>query len=479
VGAGPAGSALGILLARAGIKTLLLEKYDFPRDKVCGDFVSPRGLRKLAELGCGDEIARRGYVPVTDSLVYLEHEKLSQGVFPHLPDHPPFGHAIPRNELDEIIFRQAQREGVDTLENCNVVHASVGDDGVVVDAVVSGAQRQIGGQLVVGADGANSIVARCVGLEMRDQRYVQLAMRAYCSGFPFQHNVLYFEEKFFPGFGWVFPVRDGLANVGVGMVKESMKRDGIHLRAFYERFVTFVRDLARQNGATLELTRHSGWPIKTYGGAQRNYFERGLLIGDAGCFVDPISGEGIPLALETSELAAATICETVASGDFSATALASYERRWRAHFDPDLGVSDLVVSMIRNRSLVKLWIRWLRVMGMTAARDPQYALKTGGILAGLVPNREGFSPDVVLKSLAHGPAFWMEATNVSAKNLPLDIFRRGTDLLRWELDVARAVLSDPDWFRDWAVEIGTKQAKVLRTLSRQTFETSSDVSHTQ
>jgi hypothetical protein len=135
--------------------------------------------------------------------------------------------------------------------------------------------------------------------------------------------------------------------------------------------------------------------------------------------------------------------------------------------------------MIRNRSLVKLWIRWLRVMGMTAARDPQYALKTGGILAGLVPNREGFSPDVVLKSLAHGPAFWMEATNVSAKNLPLDIFRRGTDLLRWELDVARAVLSDPDWFRDWAVEIGTKQAKVLRTLSRQTFETSSDVSHTQ
>ena len=98
-------------------------------------------------------------------------------------------------------------------------------------------------------------------------------------------------------------------------------------------------------------------------------------------------------------------------------------------------------------------------------RDPEYALKTGGILAGLVPNREGFSPDVVLKSLAHGPAFWMEATDVSARTLPIDLLKRGADLLRWEVNVARAVVSDFDWFKDWAIEIGTKQVKVFEKMS--------------
>ena len=91
VGAGPAGSALGIYLARAGIDVLLLEKYEFPRDKVCGDFVSPRGLKKLAELGCGEEISARAYTPVNKSLVFLGDDQLSEGLFPHLPEHPAFG----------------------------------------------------------------------------------------------------------------------------------------------------------------------------------------------------------------------------------------------------------------------------------------------------------------------------------------------------------------------------------------------------
>jgi len=466
VGAGPAGSALGIYLARAGIDVLLLEKYEFPRDKVCGDFVSPRGLKKLAELGCGEEISARAYTPVNKSLVFLGDDQLSEGLFPHLPEHPAFGHAIPRCELDDIIFRRAQKCGVETVENCTVVGIVISDDGVQVDADVDGKITAFKGKIVVGADGANSVVARNVNLEMRDQRYVQLAMRAYCKGLPHKDAVLYFEEEFFPGFGWVFPVNDRVANIGVGMVKEPMKKDGIHLRTFFNRFTKFVHRLGENSGVNIEISRSSGWPIKTYGGARRNYFERGLLIGDAGCFVDPISGEGIPLALETSEFASATIVEALASGDVSAAGLSSFERRWREHFDADLGISDLVVSMIRNRYLVKLWVQWLRVMGMTAMRDSDYALKAGGILAGLVPNRQGLSPDIVLKSIVHGPAFWMEAADISAGNLPQDLVKRGADLLRWEIGLARAVVTDPDWFRDWAVEIGTKQIKVLRNLGK-------------
>jgi geranylgeranyl reductase family protein len=464
VGAGPAGSAAAILLAEAGLSVLLLERSRFPRDKVCGDFVSPRGLRKLAELGCYEEIARRGYVQVRKSLVFLDQEKLSEGDFPHLPGHPAFGHAIPRKELDEIMFRRAQAVGAETIESCEVTGVRVDPDAATVEAIVDRRNIEFRGRIIVGADGASSVVARCANLEMKDPRYIQLAMRSYSRGMPLTDAILYFEEEYFPGFGWVFPVTETTANVGVGMVKESMKKDHIHLRAFYERFVDFVQRLALEQGAHIEISRSAGWPIKTYGGARRNYFDRGLLIGEAGCFVDPISGEGIPLALETAEMAVDTIREALDSGDCSAHALSSYEKRWRTYFDPDLGVSDMVVSMIRNRHLVKLWVQWLRVMGMTAVRDPEYALKTGGILAGLVPNREGFAPDVIFKSLAHGPSFWMEASGMSADTLPIDLVKRGADMLRWELDVARSVLSDADWFRDWTIEILTKQSKVIRNL---------------
>jgi len=464
VGAGPAGSAAAIELAAAGLDVLLLEKERFPRDKVCGDFVSPKGLRHLHRLGCYDEIASRGYVPVSRSQVYLDWDYLSAGDFPALPDHPPFGHAIPREDLDAIMFHRAQAVGAETVESCEVTSVATGPSLVSVRASVAGRPFEFFGRIVVGADGASSIVARTAGLEMKDPRYIQLAMRSYGEGMPLTDALLCFEEEYFPGFGWVFPVTGTRANIGVGMVKEPMKKDGIHLRAFYQRFVRFVEQKAAERGARIDISRSAGWPIKTFGGARRNYFERGLLIGEAGCFVDPISGEGIPLALETAEIAAAVIQDAIATGDCSAQSLSRYEQRWREHFDPDLGVSDMVVSMIRNRHLVKLWTQWLRVMGMTAARDSDYALKTGGILAGLVPNRQGFAPDVILKSMLHGPGFWMEAADLSSGNLPRDVLQRSADLWQWQLDVAGSLISDADWYRNWTVEILTKQSRVFRNL---------------
>lgn len=249
------------------------------------------------------------------------------------------------------------------------------------------------------------------------------------------------------------------------MVKEPMRKHGIRLRGFYRRLVSWLERTAAAGGHRIELTPTNGWPIKSYGGARRNYFERGLLIGEAACFVDPISGEGIPLAFESAEMAAATIRRCFETGDFGAAALSDYERRWRRRWDPDLKVSDLVVSMIRNRYLVKLWMQSFRVMGMTARGDSDYALKTGGILAGLVPNREGFAPDVILKSLVHGPQFWLEAFDLSSRAGPLELLGKGLELARWQSDAAAGMLADADWSRDWMQEITEKQLAVMSLLA--------------
>lgn len=466
VGAGPAGSALAIQLARAGYDALLLEKGRFPRDKICGDFVSPRGLYFLRDLDCLGAVEAEGCVRIKKSSVYLNGRKISEGYLPHLSGHPAYGYAVPRKRLDEIIFRRAQAEGASTVEGCRVMDLNFGEDFVRVEAKVDERFQTFSGRLIVGADGAQSTVARIAGLSMQDHRYVLASMRSYSTGLPLEETILSFEEEFFPGFAWVFPTTATTANVGVGMVSEPLTRSRIRLRKFYDRTRRFLEEIARSRGAAVELSRPTGWPIKTYGGARKNYFNRGLLIGEAACLVDPISGEGIPLALESAFLAAEVIHEVFDHGDFTADSLSRYESTLRKRYDPDLQVSDLIVSMIRNRHLVKLWLTSFEIMGKTAVQDEEYALKTGGILAGLVPNREGFSPEVVWKSIAHSPRFWMEVFHVRDDHFLLDSATRMLELTRWQSETALNVLRDFEWFRDWLREIDRKQRKVVATLGR-------------
>jgi hypothetical protein len=288
------------------------------------------------------------------------------------------------------------------------------------------------------------------------------AVRAYCRGLTLREAILYFDEDFFPGYGWIFPIQDDLSNVGVGTVKESLTRRGLALKDFYGRLVRFIERLGADLGVSVSVGRPVGWRIKGYGGARKNYFERGLLIGDAGCFVDPISGQGIPQALETARLASDTIVETFRRGSCSAASLASYEHRWRARYDPELKLADLVVSLARNRHLAKVWIHSFKIMGMTAAGDQDYARRLGGILAGLVPAGEGFSPDVFLKSFLHGPSFWMNVFDVTPQHLLTDLLSGGARLVRWQVGVLRASIDDYEWSRDWLLEVQGKWLDILR-----------------
>jgi menaquinone-9 beta-reductase len=464
IGAGPAGSALATHLAEEGYSVLLLEKGVFPRDKVCGDFVSPKGLLHLKKLGCYEKIASGGFTPIRRTSVYLNGRKLYEGSLPHLPGYPPFAYAIPRNELDEILFRRAQEAGAVTVEGCQVVGFHTTPTVVCVEAQKAGRRKRFAGRVIIGADGANSVVARFADLMMNDARYIFPSIRGYCRGLTFEQAILFVDEDFFPGFGWIFPVREDVSNVGVGMVKETLGKHRISLKDFWGRFETYIKSIAHKSGKTVEITSIKGWPIKSYGGARRNFFERGLLIGEAACFVDPISGEGIPLALESAELAFETLKMAFDRGDFSTNTLADYERRWKSRWDPDLKVSDLVVSLIRNRYLAKLWIQSFRVMGMTALRDENYAHIIGGIMAGLVPNREGFSPDILFKSLVHAPSFWMEAFDIGKRHTLLDSLIRGIQGFTWELGVARDLFNDFDWFKSWASEVNQKQFELFRIL---------------
>ncbi|MEZ4298152.1 MAG: geranylgeranyl reductase family protein [Polyangiaceae bacterium] len=462
-GAGPAGSALAIELAREGLSVLLLDAARFPRDKACGDYVSPRGLGRLAALGCGEAIRDQALTPIRRSRLYLNRDLLVSGVLPEVPGLPAFGHAIPRKVLDDLLFRKAIAAGAQAREGCRVTGFETTGDGVEVLAKQDGKPVRLRGRLLIGADGATSAVANAAGLRMNDPRHTLASIRAYAHGLTLDHTLMYFDDAFFPGYGWIFPVRPGLCNIGVGMVSEPLSRAGLRLSDFYDKLTRLVQHLARSKVATVEIGAHRGWPIRSYGGARKNHFDRGLLIGEAGCFVDPINGEGIPLALETAHIAARTVRAAFRAGTFGPDTLARYEADFRARFDADLGISDLAVTMIRNRHLLPVWLTMFRTMSLTAREDPEYARITGGILGGVVRAREGVTPEMFVRALVHGPSFWREALGLTGGLA--DWLSRGKALLDFQATLARAVADDGPWLREWAREVQQKHARLgLRLL---------------
>jgi menaquinone-9 beta-reductase len=464
-GGGPAGSALAIELAGEGYSVLLMDAARFPRDKPCGDYVSPKGLARLDALGCGPAIRQLACTPILRSHLYLNHDRLVSGTMPRVPGLPPHGHAIPRRELDNILFQRALAAGAEGREDCRVKGFEVTPRGVEVIATLEGKPHRAVGRMLVGADGATSAVAHTAGLRMNDPRFTLASLRAYAHGPTVDHTLMYFDEKYFPGYGWVFPVRPGLCNIGVGMVTEPLVRHGMRLLDFYTQFQRVVHDLGRSQGVETRIEPHRGYPIRSYGGARKNYFERGLLIGEAGCFVDPINGEGIPLAMESARIAARTIRAAFRSGRFGEGDLARYETDWRASFEADLGVSDLAVSMIRNRHLLPLWLTLLRTMALTASSDERYARVAGGILGGVVPAREGATAEIFIRSIAHRPAFWRQVLRFDTPGSWSDWLTGGADLVRWQSALGRAMLDDGPWLRDWWREVEDKQRRVgLRIL---------------
>jgi geranylgeranyl reductase family protein len=423
VGAGPAGSAVAIDLARSGWRVLLLDKASFPRDKVCGDMLSPPSQRALLRLGCSPAIeADRPACPhrVNSGAFYLDGEKLMTGRVPRVRGLTDYGVVIPRMVLDEIVFRQAQAAGVESVELCAVNELQVDATGVSVFAQHEGKLATFRGRLVIGADGAHSLVARTLNSASNKGKHLSYALRAYfegVSGDSTQVDIL-FGKAFFPGYAWIFPLGEGRANVGMGLVMDPHRQERVNLR---ERFAYWLEQdpaaRARLHDARL-VGRIVGWPLNTYSPTRRRHGQRILLIGDAANLVDPINGEGIHTALESAQIAAGVADEALHADDLSETSLARYDRRWRAAFGLDLRLADLYVTLAGKRSLRGAGLSVLRLVGAAARRDQTYAGIVTGILAGVLPARSSLSASFILKTMLHSPGTYAGILRAQALSPP-------------------------------------------------------------
>jgi flavin-dependent dehydrogenase len=210
---------MGWALATRGVRVLILDRALFPREKVCGDFVEPRGLRLFQTMGClgaleaGDPLAITHVNLFLDGRsAYREHIPFYEGQ-KELPQH---GYIIPRDILDERILASAVAAGAELRQGCQVTAVERADSRIVVHYREGDAERTVRAALVVGADGAHSVVARSFDLLIDDPRYIAVSQRAYVEGIDTANGeaAFVFDRDLFPGYGWMFPMTGGRANVG-------------------------------------------------------------------------------------------------------------------------------------------------------------------------------------------------------------------------------------------------------------------------
>ncbi len=282
VGGGPAGSTLAWRLARDGARVVLLERARFPREKVCGDYVEPRGLAILDEMGCLATLEARTPLPITESSTYVEGVARYRGPIPfygHDDRTPPHGYIIPRDDLDATMLDAAAAAGATVHEETGASGVTIDGEGVEVEARHSGRTVRYRAALVAGADGVNSVVATAGDILSDDERHIAVARRAYATGMDADvgEAMFWFDRSLFPGYGWVFPMSGGRVNIGIGLLAETRRRQDVAIPALFETFL----DRVRASGPPYERLELCSTPIggivKTYGGAGPRSLDRGVL----------------------------------------------------------------------------------------------------------------------------------------------------------------------------------------------------------
>jgi geranylgeranyl reductase family protein len=311
---------------------MLLDRADFPRDKTCGDGLTPRALRVLDQMGILSEVTQHGCPVDAYSVVAPNRRETSA---PITAQHGAL--VVKRLLLDDIIQRRAVASGARFTSAVNASRLAPTATGVRVH---SDDGRAFEGRVAVVATGAAFGLLKRSGILSRPP-HAMLAARAYFEDL--QTDVarsfqLRFDDVPMPGYGWVFPVKAKAANVGVGFLPR--RGSGTASQAF-ERFTrsTALRPTlegARQDGPL------RGYPIRVDFLQAPTFAERTLLVGEAAGLVNPLTGEGIDYALESGSIAAEHLLNTFEMGDFSAAHFAEYSAKLHNRFDKIFRFSEWI-----------------------------------------------------------------------------------------------------------------------------------------
>lgn len=401
VGAGPGGSTAARYLADRGLAVTLLEKSVFPRDKVCGDGLTPRAVKQLIRLGI--DIDGPGWVRNHGLRVHGGRVEPFVLPWPELAEFPNFGLTRARSQFDDLLARHAVAAGATLHENTNVTEPLL-DDADRIVGVRSKDGREFRAPVVVAADGNSSRLALSLGLEKMVNRPMGIAARTYFrseanfddymeswlelwDGEPGTSNLL-------PGYGWAFGMGDGTVNVGLGTVGSSAKSQKMNYR---ELMTAWLASTPPEWGFRPENQiggiASAALPMSFN---RQPAYRRGLvLVGDAGGMVSPFNGEGIAYAMEAAEMAADAIADAHARGigtPSAERALEHYPARLKAEWGGYFRLGQVFVALIGQPEVMRVATRY----GLPRPTLMRFTMK---LLAHLYDTNEGDWMDKVITSL--------------------------------------------------------------------------------
>jgi geranylgeranyl reductase family protein len=403
VGAGPGGSTTAFHLARHGVKVLLLEKSELPREKVCGDGLTPRAVKQLVKMGVDTSegwLVNKG-LRVIGGGVRLELD------WPDLASFPSYGLTRTRLDFDHLLAKRATEAGADLRTSTKVTGPLLNDAGWVVGvrATNGGDPREYRAPLVVASDGVSSRFPISLGLNKRPDRPIGVAVRRYYRSST-RHDDEYLEswlelrskeagDDLLPGYGWIFGMGDGRVNVGLGVLNSGTGfGDTDYRRMLTDWLATTpadweMNDEANADGPILGAALPMGFN-------RVPHYTRGvMLVGDCGGMVNPFNGEGIAYAMESGELAAEIAVQALArpAGPERERALAFYPAELKARYGGYFRLGSWFVKLIGHPQLMRFGTKH----GIPHPTLMRFVFK---LLANLTDPRGGDAMDRVINAMA-------------------------------------------------------------------------------
>ena len=404
VGAGPSGSSAAYWLANAGLDVAVIEKSTFPREKVCGDGLTPRGTRALVDMGI-DVSEANGWLHNRGLRVIGGGQRLHLD-WPDLTSFPPFGLVRPRADLDAMLANQAVKAGARLYEQTSATEPLLDSSGNVVGVSGRTADKKpvsFRAPLVLTCEGVSGKLAQHLGVHRNDKRPLGVAVRRYYTSPKTHDDYLESwlelwdgkpnESALLPGYGWIFGMGDGTVNAGLGVLNSSAAFQKTDYRGMLTTWLDNTPEewgLREQNATG--PTRGAALPM---GFNRTPHYTRGLLlVGDAGGSVNPFNGEGIPYAMESGKFAAEAAVQALArpQGPSRERALEAYPERMAAEWGAYYRLGAAFVRLIGNPKVMQACTRH----GLPHPALMRFVLK---LLANLYDPHDGDVSDRVINVL--------------------------------------------------------------------------------